>query len=244
MNPVKGQVKGHVKSQVKILAGLVVSAALALTLVFFSEPAAAQQRKAAAPAATPPSSQRPTLQQGIPVYESSAPTAPKPSTQTAPGTAPGQRRQLMPLDQLRAGNYTVQTLDGQHLQIAELLNTDKPVVIEFWQMSCELSQSEIRFLNAAWERYERRGLTLLALTIDDPAQRQTVRSFVRSMHMSYPVYFTSPSLYKLMMGGASGTPQTFVFDRNGRIHRRFVGWDVKRGSELESGILAAFEGRP
>lgn len=191
----------------------------------------AAQRRTPVPSATPTSP-------AVRIYEG---TTPKTTAQKPAGGTSGQLRQLMPLDQLRYGDFTVWGLDGQELSLRSLLPAGQPALILFWQTSCELSQAEIPHLNKIWMRYHRQGLPVIALTIDDPAQRREVSAFVRNQRIEYPVYFPSPSLYRLMTGGATGTPQTYLFSRDGRISNRLIGWDFKRGpAQLEQAVLAVF----
>lgn len=205
--------------------------ALAVTLTF--QPSTEAQR----PQPTPP----PRQQSTIPIYESSASGANPGNKQTRSATPPPRISQLTPLDQLRAGNFTVLSLDGNPVRLGELLDAGKPALIEFWQTSCEQSFAEITYLNDVWQRYQKRGMVMLALTIDNPAQRREVSAFVRRERMSYPVYFASPGLYKVMTGGATGTPQTYVFSRDGRIANRMFGWEPKRGKPaLEASLESVF----
>lgn len=184
-----------------------------------SAPAASKATPQPAPAAQPPSTAT------IPIYESSTPvakSAPPPSVQT-------QKRILSPLDQLRFGGFSLLTMDGAEVPIGDLLTSGQPTLIQFWQTRCEQSHAQIAYMNDVAARYSQRGLVMLALTIDNPEQRRNVRAFVKQERMNYPVYFAPPNLYRLMTGGATGTPQTYIFSRDGRIANRLIGWEPKRG---------------
>lgn len=166
------------------------------------------------------------LNPSIPIYESCASSS-KATLQPAPALQ--HRRQLSPLDQIRIGGFKLISLDGVEVPIRELLTAGQPTLIQFWQTSCEQSHAQITYLNDVAERYRQRGLVMLALTIDDPIQRRNLNVFVRQERIRYPVYFAPPSLYRLMTGGATGTPQTYIFGRDGRIANRLIGWEPKRG---------------
>ena len=125
------------------------------------------------------------------------------------------------------------------MPIGDLLTAGRPTLIQFWQMRCEQSQAQIAYMNAVAGRYRQRGLVMLALTIDSPEQRRNVSAFVRQARMNYPVYFAPPNLYRLMTGGATGTPQTYVFSRDGRIANRLIGWEPKRGGPALEAALEA-----
>jgi thiol-disulfide isomerase/thioredoxin len=209
---------------------ILIAAALALSFDPWAGRIAAQ-RRTTRPARTPTPAPPPVVR----IYEGSGPRQTPPPAAAAPGKA----RQLMPLDQIRTGEFSVLGLDGQVVNLADLLPAGKPALIQFWQTSCEQSHAEIPHLNEVWQRYQRQGLTVISLTIDDPAKRRELSAFVRSNQIEYPVYFPSPSLYKLMTGGATGTPQTYLFSRDGRISNRLFGWDVKRGHAILEQAVSA-----
>jgi peroxiredoxin len=212
------------KRQVSFL--LILLGTLALSSMTPLSRRSLAQRRTAAPTAPP-------AQPVVRIYQGAAPSNGRPVQNKA--------RQLMPLDQLRTGNFTLLALDGQTVRLADLLPEGQPALVQFWQTSCEQSLAEITYLNDIWDRYHRQGLAVVALTIDDPAQRRNVSAFVKSNRMEYPVYFTPPNLYKLMTGGATGTPQTYLFSRDGRISNRLIGWDSKRGRYLlEQAVSAVF----
>lgn len=201
----------------------------------------AQRRQAPPPATkmtTPPTPAQPPATTSIPIYESSGP-----SSKNTPQAKPGQpqKRQLAPLDQLRFGGYSVLALDGTEVPMSELLTVSHPTLIQFWRTGCEQSQAQIAFMNDVAARYRQRGLVMLALTIDSPEQRRNVGNFVRQERITYPVYFAPPNLYRLMSGGMTGTPQTYIFSRDGRIANRLIGWEPKRGRPaLEAALEATY----
>lgn len=188
----------------------------------------AQQNRTTRPVTRPAAP--PATQSNIPIYAPS-------SSSKQPAPAPNLARKLAPLDQLRAGGFSLQALDGSAVKLGDLLAGGKPVLIQFWQTSCEQSQAEAAYLKDVWSRYQRQGLVMLALTIQDPAQRQHVNAFVRNTGINYPIYFTPPRLYRLMTGGALGTPQTYLFSRAGRIASRLIGWEPRSGQPALEGAL-------
>ena len=220
------------KNRANVLLFLGV-ALVAWSLASLAPPVDAQRKTPA-----PPAQQAPPAPPAVRIYEG-PPLSSNPQRPASGAT--GQVRQLMPLDQLRYGDFTLLSMDGQTVSIRDLLPPGQPALIQFWQTSCELSQAEIPHLNKVWQRYHRQGLPVIALTIDDPATRRDVSAFVRSQRMEYPVFFPSPSLYRFMTGGATGTPQTYLFSRDGRIAKRFIGWDSRNGAaQLERAILDLF----
>ncbi|MBI1762121.1 MAG: TlpA family protein disulfide reductase [Acidobacteria bacterium] len=229
-----------------VFAILMVGAGLAVFLNLGLSQVAAQRRQAppAARTTTPPTPTPQPSTAGIPIYESSASSShSSSSTKSTAPTKPvnGQRRQLSPLDQLRVGGFNLVALDGTEVPIEKLLMAGHPTLIQFWQTRCEQSHAQIAYMNDVAERYRQRGLVMLALTIDNPLQRREVGAFVRQERMNYPVYFAPSNLYRLMSGGATGTPQTYIFSREGRIASRLIGWEPKRGRPaLEAALEATY----
>jgi hypothetical protein len=92
------------------------SALSSLSLALPAGQVAAQQNRTSGTAS------RPATQSGVPIY---APASKPPAQAPQPG------RKLSPLDQLRAGDFTLQALDGSAVKLGDLLAEGKPVLIQF-----------------------------------------------------------------------------------------------------------------
>jgi len=139
------------------------------------------------------------------------------------------------LDQIKAEKFVVLTLDGKRTTLNKLLQEGKPVVLDIWATWCGPCRQEIPHLVEMAEKYRQDGLIVIGLTTEDPAEkRQTVRDFAKQYGMTYQVGFASKLLYQFFNSGSEGMriPQTFIFDANGKLVKRLIGYSERIGHEV------------
>src|ERR1043166_1902585 len=68
----------------------------------------------------------------------------------------------------QAPSFNVKTLEGKALRSAELRN--KPVIVDFWATWCGPCRASMPHLSSMQSRYEKRGLTVIGLSVDDGGQ--------------------------------------------------------------------------
>src|SRR5262249_48588424 len=139
------------------------------------------------------------------------------------------------LNQVRAKNFTVTTLDGEKVSLNSLLGEGKPVLIDFWATWCGPCRMEIPHLKEMHKKYGGDGLVVIGMNLEDPAEdRQAVKKFVRDFGMDYKTVFAPSQLYKFLNNGARyyRIPQTIVFGPDGAVVRRLVGYNPRMGREV------------
>ena len=103
-------------------------------------------------------------------------------------------------------------LDGTRFTLAE--QGGKVVLINFWATWCAPCRKEMPALDAFHRKYRERGLVLLAISLDEPAQTSAVREVMRSY--SFPAALSAQARYS-GYGRIWRVPMTFVVDRQGRL---------------------------
>jgi len=139
------------------------------------------------------------------------------------------------LNQVRAKNFTVTTLDGEKVSLNSLLGEGKPVLIDFWATWCGPCRMEIPHLKEMHKKYGGDGLVVIGMNLEDPAEdRQAVKKFVKDFGMDYKTVFAPSQLYKFLNSGAGSyrIPQTIVFGPDGAVVRRLVGYNPRMGREV------------
>jgi hypothetical protein len=86
------------------------------------------------------------------------------------------------------------------------------------------------------ERYKARGLALVGLNVGGPDDRVKVANFAAEFQISYPLGFPDKSLTDLFLSDDKTIPQTFVFDREGQLIKRYIGYDQSMPEQLEEMI--------
>jgi cytochrome c biogenesis protein CcmG/thiol:disulfide interchange protein DsbE len=86
-----------------------------------------------------------------------------------------------------------------------------PVVLNFWASWCIPCREEAPALQSAWERYEKRGVRIVGVNLQD--SEQDAKDFVKEFGLTYPIV-RDPNLSMWTKLGVAGLPETFFLDRN------------------------------
>ncbi len=126
--------------------------------------------------------------------------------------------------------------DGKRVSLRE--ERGKVVVLDMYATWCEPCRLSIPHLITLHERYKDRGLSLVGLNVGGPDDRVKVADFAAEFHISYPLGFPDKSLTDLLLSDDNSIPQTFVFSREGRLVKRYIGYDQSMPRQLEDLISA------
>jgi thiol:disulfide interchange protein DsbD len=105
-------------------------------------------------------------------------------------------------------------LDGAPIDTA-----GKVVVLDFWATYCEPCVREIPGLNKLYRELSPRGVAIVGVDIDQE-DAELVKPFLAKHPMDYPVALGTPSLGTRY--GVEGFPATLIFDRSGKLVKRFA----------------------
>jgi peroxiredoxin len=123
-----------------------------------------------------------------------------------------------------APDFVLKALDGTNLRLSEFRG--QVVLVNFWARWASDSRQEMPALNRINRTYERAGLVVLGISVDEDLRR--AREFADAMKPSYPVMFETGSQighdYQL-----DKMPMTILVDRGGVIRYAHVGF--KRGDD-------------
>jgi cytochrome c biogenesis protein CcmG, thiol:disulfide interchange protein DsbE len=150
------------------------------------------------------------------------------------------------IDQLKAKDFTVKTLDGESVSLNTLLGEGKPVLIDFWATWCGPCRMVIPHLGELHRRYGKDGLVVIGMNLENPAEdQQAVKSFVKRYRMDYQNVFAPHAIYQFFSGmAAARIPYTLVFGPDGRLIWRLVGYSPQMSSALNSAVAKAMAGAP
>lgn len=135
----------------------------------------------------------------------------------------------------------VKTLDGQTVNIQDLVGNEKITVISFWATWCSPCKKELDAINevyADWQ--EEYNVELLAITIDDARSLAKVPAMVESKGWEYTVLSDAKQDLKRALNFQT-VPQTFLIDQNGEIVYTHNGYNPGDEFELEDKIIALTE---
>src|ERR1022692_2016266 len=119
-----------------------------------------------------------------------------------------------------APDFALKTLAGANLRLSEFRG--QVVLVNFWARWAGDSRQEMPALNKINTIYERAGLVVLGVSIDEDLRR--ARDFAEAMKVSYPIMFDT--------GGSNigrdyfleKMPMTILVDRSGVVRYSHVGF--------------------
>lgn len=120
----------------------------------------------------------------------------------------------------RAETYSVTLLDGGGAKLSDLVGHDKIVLINFWATWCGPCRREIPDLVALQRDLRSKGIEVIGLTVEDPVMdSQKVREFSQRFGINYRIGFSPKEMFMAINGAdpRGVIPQTFIFDRKGRL---------------------------
>ena len=92
-----------------------------------------------------------------------------------------------------------------------------------WCGPCRIETPELVRLN---KEYQSRGVEMIGLSTEDPeASAQSVMRFVREYEVNYQIGWATREVAQKLMQGRTSIPQSFIIARDGRILRRFIGFN-------------------
>jgi peroxiredoxin len=102
----------------------------------------------------------------------------------------------------------------------------KVLLVNLWATWCGPCRSETPELVKLHKEFQSRGVEMVGLSTENPdSSAESVRDFVRTFNVDYRVGWATPDVAITLMQGRDAIPQSFIIARDGRIIKRFVGFN-------------------
>jgi thiol-disulfide isomerase/thioredoxin len=118
-------------------------------------------------------------------------------------------------------DWRLTSIDGRIISLAELHG--RVVLIQFWAPTCPWCLRAFPGLKGVYDRYHRRGLEVIGIAMEEPAQRGQVDTVIARYALPWPEVF-SPLDWEMVSRneysrryGIAGVPDVLVIDRRGRL---------------------------
>ena len=115
-------------------------------------------------------------------------------------------------------DFKLTDLSGQSVSLRSLRG--KVVILNYWQVDCPPCKEEMPDLQATYNAWKDKGVTLLAINAGEDAA--TVKNFVESGNYTFPVVIDT-NLQVAQKYNILYTPTTFILDKDGKLRYKVVG---------------------
>lgn len=137
-----------------------------------------------------------------------------------------------PLSEMSWTNF-----EGKTQKLGELKG--KVVVLDFWATYCPPCLEEIPHLNELQTRYGADNLQIVGLHVGDDEDRARVPDFANRLKINYVLASPEDELMRFIFADRDDIPQTAVFDRDGKLLRKFISFDLKTKNDLDKTVEQA-----
>lgn len=141
----------------------------------------------------------------------------------------------------RAPDFTLRTLDGKIVRMAEMTEARKVVLLSFWATWCGPCQVEMPHLQRLHETYGEKGLVVLSISVDDAKSAAQVKPLIRRSGYAFQVGVDTDGKVVTLYNPSKTVPYTVLVDRSGSIARVHSGYQPGDEKGLEEEVRALLE---
>jgi cytochrome c biogenesis protein CcmG/thiol:disulfide interchange protein DsbE len=127
----------------------------------------------------------------------------------------------------QATDFTLPDVNGASITLDSLLDVG-PVYMECWDLPCVNCIAELDALMPVYDSLRERGLQVIALSVDKPADEARVKAFVKSKKWPYICLLDAQNEVKKAYGIII-KPTAYLIDMKGEIVYTHIGY--KKGDE-------------
>ena len=137
----------------------------------------------------------------------------------------------------------LQALNGAPIKLSNY--TGKVLLVNLWATWCTPCRVETPELVKLYKENRARGLEIVGLSTENPeASAEKVKQFVQDFEVNYRIGWATAEVALTLMQGRDAIPQSFVIGRDGRVLKRFVGFNPSSTPPLlKAAIEEALNGK-
>lgn len=120
----------------------------------------------------------------------------------------------------------------------------KVLLVNLWATWCGPCRLETPELVKLHKEFQSRGVEMIGLSTEDPDDSaQSVIDFMREYEIDYQIGWATREVAQTLMQGRASIPQSFIIARDGRIVKRFVGFNPQTTPpQLKQALEEALKG--
>jgi len=136
-------------------------------------------------------------------------------------------------------NMGWQTQEGKRSIFSEYKG--KVLILDLYATWCVPCRDSVPHLIGLQKKFEDQGLAVVGLNVGGPGDEQEVPAFAKEFGIQYTLAKPDDDLVSFLMSDSDAIPQTFVFDRQGQLVQRFVGFGSDTGTYMDGAVETALK---
>jgi peroxiredoxin len=125
-------------------------------------------------------------------------------------------------------DFSVKDSQGREVSSADLHG--KIVLIDFWATWCQPCKKEMPGYQKLLDLYGSRGFAVIGFKFDVMADTEDPIQFAKKIGVKYPLPVASDDI-KHKFGGVPGLPTTMLYDRQGILRKKVIGFEYTENFE-------------
>jgi thiol-disulfide isomerase/thioredoxin len=122
----------------------------------------------------------------------------------------------------RLPDFSVKDLQGREVSSTDLRG--KVVLIDFWATWCQPCKKEMPGYQKLVDRYGPSGFAVIGFKFDTMMDTEDPVLFAKKIGVRYPLAVAADDL-KQKFGGIQGLPTTLLYDRQGILRKKIIGFE-------------------
>jgi thiol-disulfide isomerase/thioredoxin len=118
--------------------------------------------------------------------------------------------------------FTVKDLQGREISSADLHG--KVILVDFWATWCQPCKKEMPGYQKLLDRYGSSGFAVIGFKFDTMMDTEDPVQFAKKLGVRYPLA-VAPDDLKQKFGGIEGLPTTMLYDRQGILRKKVIGFE-------------------
>ena len=129
--------------------------------------------------------------------------------------------------------------DGKRAVFSEYKG--KVLVLDFYATWCVPCRDSVPHLIGLQKKHADQGLVVIGLNVGGPGDLEEVPAFAKEFGIQYALGKPDDELVSLLMSDFDAIPQTFVFDRQGQLVERLIGFGKGSGKQIDQAVETALQ---
>ena len=117
----------------------------------------------------------------------------------------------------------------------------KVLILDYYATWCNPCRKSVPHLIGLQKQHGDEGLQVIGLNVGGPEDLDRVAGFAKELGIQYPLAVPDEDLVAFMLSDDSSIPQTFVFDREGLLVERVIGFSAAAGARIDAAVENALK---